>query len=75
MDKNINCFVSNWAVVDKFYFLKCFPTFFFFKYLFIFRERGREREREGEKHQCVVAYHAPSMGTWPATQACAPTGK
>ena len=75
MDKNINCFVSNWAVVDKFYFLKCFPTFFFLKYLFIFRERGREREREGEKHQCVVAYHAPSMGTWPATQACAPTGK
>ena len=27
--------------------------------LFIFRERGREGEREGEKHQCVVASHAP----------------
>ena len=36
----------------------------FFKrfYLFIFRERGREGEREGEKHQCVVASHAPPTG-------------
>ena len=32
---------------------------FFFKILFIFRQRGREGEREGEKHQCVVATHAP----------------
>ena len=30
--------------------------------------------REGEKHQCVVASHAPPTGTWPATQACALTG-
>ena len=35
----------------------------FFKYLFlIFRDRGREGEREGEKHQCVVASHAPLTG-------------
>ena len=36
----------------------------FFKILFIFRKRGRERERkgEGEKHQCVVASHAPPTG-------------
>ena len=36
-------------------------TFFFFLrfYLFLFKERGREGEREGEKHQCVVASHAP----------------
>ena len=37
----------------------------FFKkrfYLFIFREREREGEREGEKHQCVVASHAPFTG-------------
>ena len=27
--------------------------------LFMFRGRGREEEREGEKHQCVVASHAP----------------
>ena len=31
-------------------------------HLFIFREGGREEEREGEKHQCVVASHAPSTG-------------
>ena len=44
-------------------------------YLFIFRERGRVGERKGEKHQCVVASHAPPpLGTWPATQACALTG-
>ena len=30
---------------------------FFFK-----RERGREGEGEGEKHQCVVASHAPPTG-------------
>ena len=27
-----------------------------------FRQRGREGEREGEKHQCVVASHAPPTG-------------
>ena len=31
-------------------------------YLFIFREWGMEGEREGEKHQCVVASHAPPTG-------------
>ena len=51
-------------------------SFFFFKdfYLFIFREKGREGERDGEKYQCVVASHAPPLGTWPTTQACALTG-
>ena len=50
------------------------------KYLFIYlflerEEKGREGEREGEKHQSVVASHAPhNQGTWPATQACALTG-
>ena len=36
-----------------------------FVYLFIYLkilERGREGEREGEKHQCVVASHAPPTG-------------
>ena len=31
-------------------------------YLSIFKERGREGEREGEKHQYVVASHAPPTG-------------
>ena len=51
--------------------------FFFFLrfYLFIFRQKGREGEIEGEKHQCVVVFHTPPPpGTWPTTQACAPTG-
>ena len=39
-------------------------------YLFILRQRARMRE----KLQCVVASHAPLMGTWPASQACALTG-
>ena len=47
---------------------------FFFKILLIFRERGREEVREEEKHQCVVAAHAPPLRTWPTTQACALTG-
>ena len=44
--------------------LVCGSVFFFFLrfYLFIFRESGREGEREGEKHQCVVASHAPPSG-------------
>ena len=42
----------------------CFVSFFKkdFIYLFIFKERGREGEQEGEKHQCVVASHAPPPG-------------
>ena len=42
----------------------CTSSFYFFKgfYYFIFRERRREGEREGEKHQCVVASHAPDWG-------------
>ena len=51
-----------------------FSVSFLRSYLLIFKERGREGEREGEKHQCVVASHAPSLGTWPTTQVCALTG-
>ena len=36
--------------------------FFLRFYFFTFRERGWEGEREGEKHQCVVASHAPPTG-------------
>ena len=35
---------------------------FIFLRLYLFLERGREGEREGEKHQCVVASHAPPTG-------------
>ena len=41
------------------------PLTFLFKkkiFIYLFLERGREREREGEKHQCVVASHAPATG-------------
>ena len=42
------------------YFMQNNCTFLFFKILFIyFLERRREGEREGNKHQCVVASHAP----------------
>ena len=30
--------------------------------IYLLLERGREGEREGEKHQCVVASHAPLTG-------------
>ena len=38
--------------------------FFFFKiFIYLLLERGEgERGREGEKHQCVVASHAPPTG-------------
>ena len=42
--------------------MESYPDFFLRFYLFIFRERGREGEREGEKHQSVVAFHAPPTG-------------
>ena len=44
-------------------------------YSFIFIQRRREGEGEREKHQCVVAFARPPLGTQPATQACALTGK
>ena len=41
----------------------CILLYFFKRfYLFSFREWGKEGEREGEKHQCVVASHAPPTG-------------
>ena len=47
----------------------------FLKYfIYFYRQREREGQREGEKHQCVVASHAPPTGSWPTTQAYALTG-
>ena len=31
-------------------------------FIYLFLERGREGERGREKHQCVVASHAPPTG-------------
>ena len=53
----------------------------FFKgfYLFIFRKKGREgKEKERERKICKrnvdwLSLTHPQLGTWPATQACAPT--
>ena len=39
-------------------------------FIYFFRERGREGEREGEKHQCVVAPHAPSGDLAPNPGMC-----
>ena len=41
------------ALQRHFILMKGLNVFFFF---------SREREREGEKHQCVVASHAPPTG-------------
>ena len=42
-----------------FFFVFCL-CYYFLKYLFL--ERGREGEREAEKHQYVLASHAPPSG-------------
>ena len=56
-----------------------FIDFIFLIFYLLFRERGREGER-GEKHWwvretstgCEATLAHPQLGTWPATQACAP---
>ena len=35
---------------------------FFKDFIYLFRDGGKEGEGEGEKHQCVVASHAPLVG-------------
>ena len=47
--------------------------FFLRFYLFIFREKGREAERERNSNVWLPLTWLP-LGTWPATQAHAPTG-
>ena len=55
-------------------FIQFLIVFWKWFYLFIFRERGREGERGRETSMCGCLSRAPSLGTWPATQACALTG-
>ena len=59
--ENVPC----WTLVE-YIFLKRF-------YSLIFREWERGRNREKETSMCVCHLSAP-LGTWPTTQACAPTG-
>ena len=44
-----------------------------FIYLFLERGEGREKERKRNIHVWLPFAH-PLLGTWPALQACAPTG-
>ena len=50
--------------------------FFFFKISFIyFKREGKGKRKKGkETSACGRLLHAPYWGTWPTTQACAPTG-
>ena len=47
--------VQKQHLIELYFFLLFLKKF----YLLIVRERGKEGERKGEKHQCVVASHAP----------------
>ena len=45
------------------YFASDLLLFYFLKdFIHLFLDRGEGREEEGEKHQYVVASHAPSIG-------------
>ena len=48
--------------------------FFFLRfYLFIYLLEGKEKERK-RNINVWLPFTCPQLGTWPATQACAPTG-
>ena len=52
-----------------------FPFFFLFYFILLFLDRGEGREKERERNIKVrLPLARPLLGTWPATQACAPTG-
>ena len=55
-------FTNDIKIVENFNVKKVNRLIFLKIFLFILRERGREGEKEGEKHQCVVASHAPPTG-------------
>ena len=59
------CLDIEWTRTDNYVVNLTWYTFFFLlnkEFIYLFLERGREGEREGEKHQCVVASHAPAIG-------------
>ena len=50
-------------------------SFSFFNLIYLFLERGEGREKERERNINVwLPLACPLLGTWPATQACAPNG-
>ena len=65
---------SNFFLHEGFFF--SFFMVFFKKILFIYfyREGKRGRKKGGETSMCGCLSHAPPLGTWPSTQACALTG-
>ena len=43
-------------------------------FIYLFLERGREGEREGGNINVGLPLTHSLLGTWPAAEACAPTG-
>ena len=52
-----------------------FFLFFFLSFIYLFLDRGREGERGGDKHQCVVASHAPPTGDLAHNPGMCPDGE
>ena len=64
--------------LEEYGFLKILFNYFYFLRYFIYLilERGEGREKEGERNINVwLPLVGPVLGTWPAAQACALTGK
>ena len=73
------------AIITIFYFLKFLPTsqvengnssnIFFKDFIYLFLDRGEGREKGRESNISVwLPLGSPLLGTWPTTQAHAPTG-
>ena len=55
---------------------KVFYLFIFKGFIYLFLDTGEGREKERERNINVwLPLPRPLLGTWPKTQACAPTGK
>ena len=51
----------------------CLRLCFFLFFIYVYRGEGREKERERNINVWLPLLR-PLLGTWPATQACAPSG-
>ena len=66
--------VPNPSCVDYFFLFNVFHIDFLKRfYSFIFRE-GKGGRKRGRENDVWLRLAHPLLGTWPATQACAPTG-